>query len=260
MSIDWFDIKIRDSIRGFGADAILADCKVNATATSTPATCGLVNRDPGGSLWLTSGGYVIDLPSNRGSQQTRGLEFNGSYIQPVGEAGKLTLTFNGTYLDAYKVNNGLTQPYDCAGLYGPVCSKGGTVSSGAPLPRWRHKARLGWQLPSGIGLSAQWRYIGSVRAETTVNNQSLKGANNFNPGLRIPVFSYFDLAANATVATGFNFRIGVNNLLDKQPPFVTSGGPAGSNLCPSGPCNGNTYPAVYDALGRYLYAGFTLDF
>ena len=34
----------------------------------------------------------------------------------------------------------------------------------------------------------------------------------------------------------------------------------GSNLCPTGPCNGNTYPGTYDALGRYLYAGVTLDF
>ncbi|WP_287460409.1 TonB-dependent receptor [Sphingomonas sp.] len=262
LSVDWFDIKVRDSIRGFGADAILLDCTSKATATFTPETCGLINRDAGGSIWLTSGGYVIDLPSNRGSQQTRGLEINGSYTQPAGAAGNLTLTFNGTYLDAYKVNNGLTQPYDCAGLYGPTCSKGGTVNSAAPLPRWRHKARLNWQLPAGVGLSAQWRYISSVRAETTVDNESLKGANNFNPGLRIPVQSYFDLAATATVATGYTFRFGVNNLLDKQPPLITSGngGRAGSNLCPSGSCNGNTYPAVYDALGRYIYAGFTLDF
>jgi hypothetical protein len=24
--------------------------------------------------------------------------------------------------------------------------------------------------------------------------------------------------------------------------------------------NGNTFPQVYDALGRYLFAGFTIDF
>ncbi|WP_265269135.1 TonB-dependent receptor domain-containing protein [Sphingomonas lycopersici] len=262
LSVDWFDIKIRNAIRSLGPDAVLSDCVTNATATFTPVSCSLVHRDAGGSLWLTPGGYVVDLPSNNSTQETRGIEVNGSYSQPVGNLGNLSLTFNGTYLDAYKVNNGLTQPYDCAGLYGPVCSKGGTTDAGSPMPRWRHKTRLTWQLPEGIGLSAQWRYIGPVRAETTVNNQTLQGANPLNPGLRIPSYSYFDLSATATVGTGYTFRIGVNNIFDKQPPFVTSGnaGLDGSNLCPTGPCNGNTYPAVYDALGRYIYAGFTLDF
>ena len=39
-----------------------------------------------------------------------------------------------------------------------------------------------------------------------------------------------------------------------------SGSVSGTNLCPTGPCNGNTYPGTYDALGRYVFAGVTLDF
>ncbi|NDU79500.1 TonB-dependent receptor, partial [Actinomadura sp. DSM 109109] len=112
LSVDWFDIKIRNAIRSLGPDAVLTDCVTNATATFTPASCALVHRDASGSLWLTPGGYVVDLPSNRSTQETRGIEVNGSYTQPVGNLGNLSLTFNGTYLDAYKVNNGLTQPYD----------------------------------------------------------------------------------------------------------------------------------------------------
>ena len=52
----------------------------------------------------------------------------------------------------------------------------------------------------------------------------------------------------------YNFRLGANNLLDKEPPLV------GSPACPAGSCNGNTFAQVYDALGRYIYAGVTLDF
>ena len=54
----------------------------------------------------------------------------------------------------------------------------------------------------------------------------------------------------------------MNNFLDKRPPQVQtgSGALAGSNLCPTGPCNGNTYPGTWDALGRYIYAGVTLNF
>ncbi len=48
--------------------------------------------------------------------------------------------------------------------------------------------------------------------------------------------------------------MGVNNIFDRDPPV------AGQQVVPAGFGNGNTYPQVYDALGRYLFAGFTVDF
>lgn len=262
LTVDYFDIKVASAIRSFGQDAILAHCVANATATFTPTSCDLVNRDPAGSLWLTAGGFVSDLPNNVGELRTKGIEVNGSFSHDIGSAGTLSASFIGTYLDKYRVDNGLTAPYDCAGLYGPTCSVGGTTDSGAPLPKWRHKARLTWQMENGIGLSLQWRHIGKVRAETTTDQESLEGDFNFNPGLTLKAQNYFDLSGTVAVGDSYNFRIGVNNLFDKEPPLVTSGSAvrSGSNLCPTGPCNGNTYPATYDALGRYIYAGVTLDF
>jgi hypothetical protein len=43
-------------------------------------------------------------------------------------------------------------------------------------------------------------------------------------------------------------------VFDKAPPIV------GTPACSSSACNGNTYAQVYDALGRYVFAGVTLDF
>jgi outer membrane receptor protein involved in Fe transport len=262
LTIDYFDIKVANAIRSFGQDSILADCVAKATATFTPASCGLVNRDVAGSLWLTPGGFVRDLPNNVGTLRTKGIEVNGSYTQDLGNVGKLSLSMIGTYLDKYKVNNGLSAPYDCAGLYGPTCSIGGTTDAGAPMPKWRHKVRATLNMPDGIGLSLQWRYIGKVKAETIAGFETLAGDFNFDPGLHIKAQSYFDLASTFAIGDNYTFRLGVNNILDKQPPLVTSGSGsrAGSNLCPTGPCNGNTYPATWDALGRYVYAGITLDF
>lgn len=262
MTIDYYDIKIEEAISPPNPDAILKDCVTNATATFTPLSCSLVHRDVSGSIWLTPNGYVDTIPNNIGSTHTKGIEFGASYTQPVGGLGKLNISFNGTYLDKYKVDNGYTQPYDCAGLYGPVCSAGGTTTSGAPLPKWRHKMRTSLEMPNGIGVSLQWRYIGKVKAETLESNQSLNSAFTFDPGLHLKAISYFDLMTSYTIAKQYKFRLGVNNLFDKQPPLVTSGnsGRDGSNLCPTGPCNGNTYPATYDALGRYIFMGVTLDF
>lgn len=262
LTVDYYNIKVDNAINSFGPDAILADCVQNATASFTPASCGLVNRNVAGSLWLTSDGYVENLPGNVGSVETRGLEFNASYSFDLGSAGSLSADFVGTKLLAYEVDNGLTAPYDCAGYYGPTCSAGGTTTSGAPLPEWRHKARFSYNTPIDLLVSLQWRHVGSVTAETLSPDTSLSSGNNFDPGLEINSQNYFDLVAGYTFDESYTVRFGVNNVLDKQPPYVTSGSGArpGSNLCPTGPCNGNTYPATYDALGRYMYVNVTLDF
>jgi outer membrane receptor protein involved in Fe transport len=222
----------------------------------------LIHRDPSGSLWLTSGGFVTDLPSNSGEIKTDGIDISSAYSHRLGGLGNLSASFIGTYLHKYKVDNGLEGGvYDCAGLYGPVCS-GASVASSAPMPKWRHKARVGLQLPQGIGLSVQWRHIGKVKAETLDDAETLHGDFPLDPGLHVKAYDYFDLASTFTVGDHYNLRIGVNNVFDKRPPLITGGSASlsGSNLCPAGPCNGNTYPGTWDALGRYIYAGATLNF
>lgn len=261
LTIDYFNIRINDAIRSFGPDTILNDCVDKATASFTPISCGLVNRDAAGSLWLTPGGFTEDLPNNVGQVKTAGVDISGNYSMPV-SFGTIAVQMNGTYLDKYRVNNGLADPYDCAGLFGPTCSVGGSTEPGAPLPEWRHKARVSVNMDSGLGFSAQWRYVGKVKAETLSSFSALQGANNFDPGLRIPAFNYLDAVFSFDLQEKYKFRLGVNNVFDKEPPLVTSGSAIrpGSNLCPTGPCNGNTYPATYDALGRYVFLGVTLDF
>ena len=66
--------------------------------------------------------------------------------------------------------------------------------------------------------------------------------------------NYFDLTFTFEAGDNFNFVLGANNVLDKAPPTT------GSQACPAGSCNGNVYAQMYDALGRYLFAGVTLDF
>jgi outer membrane receptor protein involved in Fe transport len=262
LTVDYWNIDLKDAIQGFGADAIVANCVNHTTATSVAPSCALINRNPAGSLWLSPDGFVTDIPSNSGEIKTDGIDVSSSYSYRFGSLGTLNASFIGTYLHKYQVNNGLEGGiYDCAGFYGPTCS-GATVASSAPMPKWRHKMRVGFQMPNGIGLSLQWRYIGKVTAETLQNNETLHGDFNFDPGLHIGAQSYFDLASTFTIGNHLNLRFGVNNLFDKQPPLVTGGNAArgGSNLCPAGPCNGNTYPGTWDALGRYVYAGATVNF
>jgi outer membrane receptor protein involved in Fe transport len=56
------------------------------------------------------------------------------------------------------------------------------------------------------------------------------------------------------VKDGFTVRAGVNNIFDKDPPIVANAADAGVVG------NGNTYPGVYDALGRTFFVGLTAKF
>ena len=105
----------------------------------------------------------------------------------------------------------------------------------------------------GIGFSMRWRYFDPVKQDRTSTNTNLKGTTQ-PANLRIPAVSYFDLAMTANVGDHFKFRIGANNILDRTPPIV------GNPACPAGTCNGNTFAQVYDSIGRYIYAGVSIDF
>ncbi len=251
LSVDYFDIKLRGAIQGFGADAIVSDCN-NSTAGNIRSSCALIKRDAAGSLWLTSNGYVIDKSTNVGGLRTSGIEVNGNYSREFDNIGSVSLSLVGTYLDKYETDNGLTEVYDCKGLYGPTC--------GAPSPKWRHKARLSLNTLSDIGVSLQWRYFGSAKTEYTSNSLTLQG-NYYDFNSSVKAQSYFDLSFTGKFSDHFRWILGSNNLLDKQPPIFHSGSARfGQSNCSATVCNGNTYPGTYDALGRYLYTGVTLDF
>jgi iron complex outermembrane receptor protein len=160
-------------------------------------------------------------------------------------------------LEVQPVPGGVTT--DCAGYYGALCSAlVGASQAAGPSPEWRHKFRATWNtpFPLDLALSAQVRYFSEVKLDTTSTQPSLGGATPGGPttDLKLGARTYLDLLATFTVNDNYNFRMGVNNVLDKDPPLN------GASNCPSGPCNGNTWPQVYDALGRYFFVGLTAEF
>lgn len=251
-SIDYFDIEVEGAISGIGQDTILGIC----TETADPFFCDFVNRDGSGSLWRTSAGYVTDLQQNIGGISTKGIDVQVGYSTEVGSAGRLNLSFVGTYLDELTVDTGTPAgSYDCVGLYGNVC--------GTPSPEWRHRARVGFDFMNGMGASVLWRYYGEVTLDALDPNPNLFDDSASGPapgGVARPglagfdSISYFDVAFTWEIGDHYNFRLGANNVLDKAPPTT------GSQACPAGFCSGNVFAQVYDALGRYLYAGVTLEF
>ncbi|HET9414918.1 MAG TPA: TonB-dependent receptor, partial [Pseudolabrys sp.] len=242
-TVDWFDIELKDAIFVLDGQLTVDHCR----QTLDPRFCNRIHRDQFGSLWLTRDGYVDDLPINIGSFKTSGVDIGLDYRRAIG-SGSIEINVLGTWLDKFvEDDGGRAKPFDCAGLFGFFCS--------VPKPTWRHKARLTWHLADTASLSLQWRRFGGVKFERSSDNPGL--ANPFSPhDERISAQNYFDLTALFPVTKAYEFRLGITNIFDREPPIVGTG----FGACPLPYCNGNTYPQVYDALGRYFFAGVTVDF
>ena len=240
-TIDWWDIKLKDAIAKIGAQTIIDTC----IATADPAFCSRLHRDPNGSLWLGNG-HVDDRQANIGGFRTSGLDFAANYLTGLGRIGSADFEFRGSYVLKWVVDNGgLSTPYDCAGLFGDPCDL---------HPRWKHTLRGTWNRSPAFSLSLQWRHIGGVKLAALDPKFGLTDmVSPANTGL--PSQDYFDVATMFRIGKRLEFRVGANNILDRQPPLVVRNTAAGA----IGLVNGNSYPELYDALGRYVFASVTVN-
>ncbi|WP_439477574.1 TonB-dependent receptor plug domain-containing protein [Brevundimonas sp.] len=246
LTIDYFDIAVEDLVSSIGALNTIAQCY---GASPDAAACGRIRRNVGGQLWIGSG-QVEDLNNNIGGLATTGWDFNANYafdLEDVGMSnmGSMQFAFVGTLLESLVTDTGLgaaNSVYDCAGFYANQC--------GVPNPEYRHRARVTWLTPWDLDLTATWRHYGEAEVAVLAANGSLN-----NGGARIDRYfdaeNYLDLAAVWQVMDTVTLRAGVNNVLDDDPQLTLSTGTTG---------NGNTFPQLYDSLGRYFFVGVTANF
>jgi len=165
----------------------------------------------------------------------------------------LSFALVGTALEELITDEGGSRnPYDCAGMWS------GDANCGIPSPEWRHRFRVSWETPFDVEFSGTWRYFSEVHREQNVLGQGgfeadeTTVANTY--GTILEEVSYFDIAGNWDVLENTRLRFGVNNVLDQDPPLSTN------THVGAGAGNGNTFPQVYDATGRWIFVGATVDF
>mgnify|MGYP000002893154 CR=1 FL=1 len=228
LTIDYFDINVTDGIGSVSAKTALDKCLTTGQATY----CNLINRNPvNGSLWLT-GGYISAQTTNIAEETTQGIDiiFDYSMETPL---GVLELEGVTTYLSSFEI---IELPgeaaVECAGNWGGSCGKN-------PLPEWsgNYKATLVTAYDTNVSLGM--RYLG----ETDDLNSN---------GIDFDSYTYFDLTAVYSPTENYTATIGISNLFDKDPAVTSDAGTA--------PGNGNTFPAYFDALGRYMYFNLSATF
>ena len=253
LSVDYFDIKVNNIIGSAGGGAAVA---VSQCAAGFSTYCTFFHRGATGNIF--GDGYIVSTAANNGYLHTTGVDLEGNYRfklsdMGLGDWGGVSLNLVGTYTGTL-----VSQPepgsgtYDCAGLFGKTC--------GTPIPKWRHKLRVTWNTPWPLSISGQWRYIGSVKFDGNSTNPLLAAHPYGLTDLvdaKIPSYNYFDLSATWKVNDKMTVRGGMNNVFSKNPPVLDSGiFPVSAP--PFG--NGNTFPQVYDSLGRYMFIGLTANF
>jgi iron complex outermembrane recepter protein len=252
LTVDYFNIKIDDTIGTVPPALTMQLCGESLDPTNV--YCQAIHRDATGSVWALPQGYIDAIITNTGTTKTSGVDVNADYLVHMGDWGSLDFTLIGTYLDNFEVQpiSGVDIKYDCKGYYGSTWCF-------TPYPEWKHKFRTTWSTPWNVDLSLNWRYIASVKDETCSSNPLL-GVVNPRTGLSLcfpdqktlDAQNYFDLAMVYTFGEHYTMTAGINNLTDEEPPLTSDQG------APYG--NGNTFPAVYDALGRYVFVGLTAKF
>jgi len=244
MTVDYWNIEVGDTIASVPPAITLTQC----LETGDPSFCDLVHRDSQGTLWLLSDANINALNTNIGTTTTSGWDVNANYVLSMNDWGSLNFALIGTYLDSFTTapTPGLAPvKYDCAGFFAPPC--------GVPAPTWRSKFRTTWSTPWNVDISVNWRYFGSVDVSGSSSDPDLNNpAQDFPAVNQIDAQNYIDLAAIYTFAEKYTLSAGINNIFDEEAPVNPFVG--------AGFGNGNTYPQVYDALGRYVFFGLTAKF
>ncbi len=107
-----------------------------------------------------------------------------------------------------------------------------------------------------FSVSYMWHHIDGVDIEEVQANDPGSGAQieTFKKFQTIGAYDYFDLYASANLWENVSLNFGVTNVLDKDPPVV--GNEAGTTSTNSG----NTFPSVYDTIGRVYTVGLNVKF
>ena len=232
LTVDYYNIKIEQGISNLGPEFILDQC-----LDGNQSQCDSVKRGRPGDLWIGSNvdtsGHIEALQDNLAIEKVTGFDLIADYVFDVGDMGSVNVSNVMSLIDKWDQQELAGAPTEaCAGKWGAYC--------GYPTPDLRNKLRVVWTTPWNVAASAMWRYTSKV---DDLNESDID----------LKAISYVDLSVFWDVRESTQIRLGVNNVFDEAPPI------AGNGAGPSINGNGNTFPGMYDALGRYWFIAASLS-
>ena len=240
LSVDYYNIKIANVISPVPGLTVLAGCYnldgSNPTYSAANANCRLIARDANGQLVSVTTPY-----QNLGSLKTDGIEIQAHWGVPahfLSASGKLYIDTAVGYLRNYKVQLLPGSAFlDYTGI-----SNGSAQEGSVPpraTPRWKALTTFGYR-SDGFSMGLRWKYQNPLADVSKVNTPT-------NVAAGVPAYATWDLFASVKVGQSFELRGGINNLFNRQLPFVASN-------------QTSTDTAQYDLIGRAFYVGAKIRF
>ncbi len=237
---DYYRVKVTNTILAggigvnFGNDLILSQCYGPA---QNQAYCDLIHRS------ATSGAIIqIDsLNANAGQQLNKGLDMELSYDTH----NHMTLPIPGSVRLDLQVSHLIK--YDQTDLLGNVVHYAGnfSVDTEQIFPKW--KAFVNIDYTTGpISLHWDTQYASPM---SNYNGSDPTYGNHISP-YWIHSLSASYLLKNMGVLTSAKLVVGIDNLFDKDPPFISS----------DSTCKCNSIAGPYDFAGRTFFTRLTTNF
>jgi outer membrane receptor protein involved in Fe transport len=231
-SADYFRINVTNLIATLGAQTILNQCVDQPNINNQ--FCQLIF--PRDQFGLLASPALISAGVNFARQISRGIDFDLNYRHRFANGNQVSLRGFATYTLERTNYTDPTNPNFpdriLSELGDPVFS--GTAIAGYTMGRFDLRYTL--------------RYIGSMTDFAYEDTHSFNGNPPLNPDVADRINTgavwYHDVRMGYTLDK-YNFYVGVDNVFNKMPPLGLTGAGAGS--------------AIYSSIGRFFYAGATID-
>ncbi len=239
---DYWDVSLDNAIAGGGiaAQTVIALC----VQGGQDAFCNDITRQSFGNVGEVA--QIESLATNIGGESASGIDFGFNYNFNTG-FGLFDARLLVTWLDertSFVFGDSLASqglPDDTINVSGQFDDRNGLTE--AIYPEWKGLFTLDWSL-GDFGASVNVEYLDSVTEDL---NQGIGQAPG-GPINNIPAEWYVDLTARYNFAWGTEISGGITNIFDSDPPFITRG------------FNANTDVDTYRLLGRSWFARVTHRF
>ena len=252
LSVDYYNIKLTDGISQQGIDSVLRQCftqEFNPNFELNDA-CQRIERDNvTGDMQVVTVNY-----DNQGAVSTAGVDVQldwGVRFEDVGIGlpGSFSTNVNFTWLDKFATTpDQVAIPLtDYAGTLG-----GGEVGTQSGSYRWKLFTRFNYTVgPATVGL--QWQHKPSIKSAAAATNETTNVAG-------APAYDLFNLNFRYELLDNVAIRGGIDNLFDKQPPYVGyfTDDVLGDGTPRFGRAASPYDASEYDVLGRRFYIGATV--
>ena len=241
ISVDYYDVAVKDVITSVAAQTIVNQCYDLATLDNQ--FCSLFQRAGAGGgpngeeAFRIVEGSLLQSTLNFAKLKARGIDTNVSYRKNF-DWGNVMLS--GIWTRVLQ-RDSFTNPTD------PNRINRLLYELGNPRDQVNVNARVGI---GNVRFGYELRWIDKMYLNTYEDFNSLQGRPPENPDYApfqfYPDVWYHNIRADVDVNDKFNLYLGIDNVTNQLPPLGLTGVGAGSG--------------IYDVRGRYGYVGFVAKF